>query len=87
MGKLPMILTAEISLYPNNENFIPPIDSFISRLNSYAGVKVKTFPTATIVQGEYDLVMDILKAEMKPHREQHGMGIFVTKFIPGYEAL
>ena len=33
------------------------------------------------------LVMDILKAEMKPHREQHGMGIFVTKFIPGYEAL
>ena len=62
-----MILTIEISLYPNNENFIPPIDSFIVRLNSYGGVKVKTFPTATIVQGEYDLVMDILKAEMKPH--------------------
>ena len=82
-----MILTIEISLYPNNENFIPPIDSFIARLNSYGGVKVKTFPTATIVQGEYDLVMDILKAEMKPHREKHGMGVFVTKFIPGYEAL
>ena len=82
-----MILTIEISLYPNNENFIPPIDSFIARLNSYGGVKVKTFPTATIVQGEYDLVMDILKAEMKLHREQHGMGVFVTKFIPGYEAL
>lgn len=82
-----MIMTIEISLYPNNENFIPPIDSFITRLNSYGEVKVKTFPTATIVQGEYDLVMDILKAEMKPHREQHGMGVFVTKFIPGYEAL
>jgi uncharacterized protein YqgV (UPF0045/DUF77 family) len=82
-----MILTAEISLYPNNQDFIPPIYSFIARLNSYDGVKVQTFPTATIVQGEYDLVMDILKAEMKPHREQHGMGIFVTKFIPVYEAL
>ena len=82
-----MILTIEISLYPNNENFIPPIDSFIARLNSYGGVKVKTFPTATIVQGEYDLVMNILKTAMKPHREQHGMGVFVTKFIPGYEAL
>mgnify|MGYP000594680418 FL=1 len=82
-----MILTIEISLYSNNEYFIPPIDSFIARLNSYGGVKVKTFPTATIVQGEYDLVMNILKAEMKPHREQHGMGVFVTKFIPGYEAL
>ena len=55
-----MILTAEISLYPNNQDFIPPIDSFIARLNSYDGVKVQTFPTATIVQGEYDLVMDIL---------------------------
>jgi uncharacterized protein YqgV (UPF0045/DUF77 family) len=82
-----MILTAEISLYPNNQDFVPPIDRFIARLNSYEGVKVQTFPTATIVQGEYDLVMDILKAEMKPHREQHGMGIFVIKFIPGYEAL
>jgi uncharacterized protein YqgV (UPF0045/DUF77 family) len=82
-----MILTAEISLYPNNQDFIPPIDSFIARLNSYDGVKVQTFPTATIVQGEYDLVMDILKAEMKPHREQYGMGVFVTKFIPGYEAI
>jgi len=28
-----------------------------------------------------------LKAEMKPHREQHGMSIFVTKFIPDYEVL
>lgn len=82
-----MILTAEISLYPNNENFIPPIDSFIARLNSYDDIKIKTFPTATIIQGDYDRVMDILKAEMKPHRETHGMGIFVTKFIPGYEAL
>ena len=82
-----MILTIETSLYPNSENFIPPIESFIARLNNYGGVKVKTFPTATIVQGEYDLVMDMLKAEMKPHREQHGMGVFVTKFLPGYEAL
>ncbi len=82
-----MIRTIEIRLYPNNANFNPPNDSFIARLKSYGGVKVKTFPTATIVQGEYDLVMNILKAEMKPHREQHGMGVFVTKFIPGYEAL
>ena len=82
-----MILTVEISLYPNNQDFIPPIDSFIARLNSYSDIKVQTFPTATIVQGDYDRVMDILKAEMKPHREEHGMGIFVTKFIPGYEAI
>jgi len=82
-----MILTAEISLYPNNEDFIPPIKSFIGRLNTYKDVQVQTFPTATIVMGDYDRVMDILKTEMKPHREAFGMGIFVCKFIPGYEAL
>ena len=82
-----MMLTAEITLYPNHENFIPPIDSFIARLNSYKEVQVQTFPTATIVMGEYDRVMNILKVEMKAHREEHGMGVFVTKFIPGYEAL
>ncbi|WP_339672899.1 YkoF family thiamine/hydroxymethylpyrimidine-binding protein [Dasania marina] len=82
-----MMLTAEISLYPNNENFIPPIDSFIARLNQHDDVQVQTFPTATIVMGEYDRVMDILKVAMKAHREEFGMGVFVAKFIPGYEAL
>ncbi len=82
-----MILTAEISLYPNREAFIPPIKHFIERLNTYEDIQVQTFPTATIVMGEHDRVMDILKTEMKAHRETFGMGIFVTKFIPGYEAL
>ena len=82
-----MMLTAEISLYPNKEDFIPPIKSFIEALNRYDDIQVQTFPTATIVMGEHDRVMDILKVELKAHREEHGMGIFVTKFIPGYEAL
>ncbi len=82
-----MMLTAEISLYPNHENFIPPIKRFIDRLNTYEDITVQTFPTATIVMGEHDRVMDILKVEMKDQREQCGMGIFVCKFIPGYEAL
>jgi len=82
-----MMLTAEISLYPNHENFIPPIKSFIERLHAHSELRVQTFPTATIVMGEHDRVMDVLKVEMKAHREEHGMGIFVCKFIPGYEAL
>ncbi len=82
-----MQLTVEISLYPNNEDFIPSIKRFIEKLNNYPALKVQTFPTATIVQGDYDTVMDMLKAEIKTHREEFGMGIFVTKFLPGYEAL
>ena len=81
------MLTAEISLYPNHENFIPPIKRFIERLNAYDDIRVQTFPTATIIMGEHERIMDILKVEMKGQREEHGMGIFVVKFIPGYEAL
>ena len=83
-----MQLTAEITLYPNQEDFIPPILSFIERLNQYAdSVKIQTFPTATIIQGDYDQVMQILTVEMKAQREEFGMGPFIVKFLAGYEAL
>lgn len=82
-----MRVSVDISLYPNNENFIPPIQDFIEALNRYDDVLVRTFATATIIQGDFDRVMDILKVEIKAHREKHGMGVFVTKFLPGYEAL
>lgn len=82
-----MKISVDISLYPNQENFIPPIKDFIDQLNQYDDVQVQTFPTSTVVMGDFDRVMDILKVEMKAHREKHGMGVFVTKFLPAYEAL
>lgn len=82
-----MKVSVDISLYPNQENFIPPIKDFIDQLNQYDDVQVQTFPTSTVIMGDFDQVMDILKVEMKVHREKHGMGVFVTKFLPAYEAL
>jgi len=82
-----MKLSVDISLYPNQENFIPPIQDFIDQLNTYRDVQVQTFPTSTVVMGEFDRVMEILKIEMKAHRQKHGMGVFVTKFLPDYQAL
>ena len=82
-----MLVSVDISLYPNVEDFIPPIKAFIAQLNQYDDVQIQTFPTATVIQGDFDRVMDILKVEMKAYREKHGMGIFVTKFLPAYQAL
>ena len=82
-----MKVSVDISLYPNNENYIPPIKDFIAQLNQYDDIEVQTFPTSTVVMGDFDRVMDILKVEIKAHREKHGMGVFVTKFLPAYEAL
>ncbi len=82
-----MLLTAEISMYPLAENYIPAIDGFIEKLNSYAALKVQTFPTCTVIVGEQDRVMDVLKEAMAWSHNTDGKAVFVTKFIHNYEAL
>lgn len=78
-----MNLSVEISKYPLNENFIPPIKSFIDRLNAYENIKVITSTMSTQVFGEYDAVMDMLRTEMRYSYEHYGRAIFVCKFIDG----
>lgn len=80
-----MKITAEISMYPLRGDFIPPIDAVIEKLNSYAGMQVKTFTTAKTMIGDYDIVMDALKETLAWSYEQFGTAVFVTKLIPGYD--
>jgi uncharacterized protein YqgV (UPF0045/DUF77 family) len=82
-----MTLTADVSMYPNREDFIPPIDGFIERINRYDELKVTTFPTSTVVQGEYDRVYAAVGEVMAACHAEFGMAVYVVKFIPGYEAL
>jgi uncharacterized protein YqgV (UPF0045/DUF77 family) len=81
-----MKLTVEISMYPLHEDFVPRIRAFIERLNSYTDIEVTTFPTATIMVGDYDVVMDALKDALHWSQQQFGRTVFVTKFITDYEA-
>ncbi|GAA5525850.1 hypothetical protein Maes01_02423 [Microbulbifer aestuariivivens] len=78
-----MKLSVEISMYPLKDEYIPSIRQFIQRLNQYAGLRVITNTMSTQVFGDYDLLMDILKQEMRSAYEQHGRAIFVCKFIEG----
>ena len=80
-----MKLTVEISMYPLQDNYIPPIDGIIERLNSYPELKVKTTPTCTQVVGDYDRVMGVLAAEIKHSYQTHGKAVYVTKLLPDYE--
>ena len=82
-----MTVTIDISMYPNAEDFIPPIDGFIDRINTYPDLKVITFPTSTVVQGEYHHAMKAVEETVKACREEFGMAVYVLKVIPGYEAL
>ena len=43
----------EISLYPLDADFIPPIKSFIERLNGYPELQVTTNAMSTQIAGEH----------------------------------
>ncbi len=76
-----MELSVEISKYPLTEDYIPAIKSFIERLQATKGLSVVGNTMSTQIFGDYDLVMDTLKDEMRRSYEQFGKAIFVCKFI------
>ena len=78
-----MKISVEISYYPLNESYIPPIQDFINRVKQHTSIEVFTNGMSTQVFGDYDQVFDILKQEIRasfdlPH------SIFVMKVINGY---
>jgi len=76
-----MELSVEISKYPLADDYIPAIKSFIERLEKINGLSVVGNTMSTQVFGDYDLVMDTLKNEIRYSYEQFGKAIFVCKFI------
>ena len=78
-----MKTTIEISKYPLNENYEPPILNFIERLNTHEGIEVKTNATATHIVGDYDEIMRLLQKEIKHSFEAYGKAIFVMKILHG----
>jgi len=76
-----MELSVEISKYPLADDYIPAIKDFIERLEKVNGLSVVGNTMSTQVFGDYDLVMDTLKNEMRYSYDQFGKAIFVCKFI------
>ena len=81
-----MILSAEITMYPLQDDYLPAIRAIIEKLNTYKNIQVQTFPTATILMGEDDKVMEALKDAMRWSVEECGKAVFITKFLPNYHA-
>ena len=78
-----MRLTAELSLYPFDPDYIPPIKAFIAFLNDVEGLHVETHATCTIISGEDQLVLDTLRDGLRWTSEHHGKVVLVSKFLPG----
>ena len=82
-----MQVTIDVSMYPNREEFIPPIEGFIARINQFDHLKITTFPTSTVVQGEYNHAMQAVQKTIAECYEEFNMAVYVIKVIPGNEAL
>jgi len=78
-----MRTTIEISLYPLDSDYIPPIKDFIERLNRHADLTVTTNAMSTQIAGEHDRVFAILAEETKDSFAQPGRKVFVMKVLGG----
>lgn len=75
-----MKTSVEISYYPLNQEFVPPIREFIDRINAYDGLTAKTNGMSTQIFGEYDVVMQALVQEIRNSFE-NPHSVFVMKVI------
>jgi uncharacterized protein YqgV (UPF0045/DUF77 family) len=76
-----MDIGVEISLYPLNAEFIPPIQDFIDRLNLAPRLKVVTNSMSTQVFGSYDDVFGALVRELRTTFEKNDKAVFVMKVL------
>lgn len=76
-----MQVAVDISLYPLDKNFIPPIKDIIDRLNAHDEIEVVTNPMATQLRGEYDVVMDALKTEIRKTFDAVPKAVFAIKIL------
>jgi uncharacterized protein YqgV (UPF0045/DUF77 family) len=75
-----MNASVEISYYPLNVEYIPPIKGFIERMNQYEDLRVRTNGMSTQVFGEFTTVMQALTSEIEKSFElPHS--VFVMKII------
>ncbi len=78
-----MHVAVELSFYPLADEFIPPILDFIERLNQRPGITVVTNSMSTQVSGDYDVVFEALRAELRASLSAPRRAVFVMKVLGG----
>ena len=78
-----MRIAVEISLYPLNADYIPPIKDFIERMAACPGLTVATNAMSTQIAGEHERVFAALSAETARTFASGGRAVFVMKVLGG----
>lgn len=76
-----MRVAVDISLYPLTEEFIPPIKDVIERLLRHESLDISTNPMSTQIQGDYEDVMEALKAEIRTTFDNLPKAVFTIRIL------
>ncbi len=76
-----MRITAEISMYPLQETFVPRIKAFILALRTCDRLEIVSNQLSTQVRGEFDAVTGGINRCMQVAMEQEGTAVFVVKYL------
>jgi uncharacterized protein YqgV (UPF0045/DUF77 family) len=78
-----MRIAVEISLYPLNTDYIPPIKDFIERVRTDTELTVVTNAMSTQIVGEHRRVFEVLARETEKTFAEKGRRVFVMKVLGG----
>ena len=76
-----MKVAVDISLYPLDADFIPPIKNIIKRLAEHSDVEIEYNRMSTQLRGEYDVVMPVLMREIRTTFEGVPKAVFTIKIL------
>lgn len=76
-----MQVAIDISLYPLDKDFIPPIKAFIERLSTHADIEIERNRMSTQVRGEFDVVMPLLSDEIRTTFKAVPKAVFAIKIL------
>ena len=76
-----MKVTVDVSMYPLDKNYKPPIKGFIRRLREQPNIELVTNQLSTQICGEFDAVTSAINNCMKEAMEAEGRVVFVTRHL------
>lgn len=76
-----MQVIAEITMYPLSVEYDTEIRAFVDALGTYPALDITVGETATVIRGDYDLVMDVLRRELRKGLDRPGRVAYVLKVL------
>jgi uncharacterized protein YqgV (UPF0045/DUF77 family) len=78
-----MKISAEISLYPLDSEYLSIIKDIVSRLNQDQRVTCYTNTMSSQIFGQFDDVMNVIKETLEYSFKTYGKQVLVAKFLNG----